>query len=131
MSKSYNNTIPIFGTPKAQRKAVMSIVSDSTPMEDPKDPDKCNIFALYKLFATPEEVEEMAARYRAGNYGYGHAKQALFEKMQEHFAPMQERRNELAKDLDTVWDILRDGAKKASIEADKTMEKVRTAVGLR
>jgi tryptophanyl-tRNA synthetase len=109
----------------------MSIVSDSTPMEDPKDPDKCNIFALYKLFATPAEVEEMAARYRAGNYGYGHAKQALFEKMQEHFAPMQERRNELAKDIDTVWDILREGGRRASAEADKTMEKVRCAVGLR
>ena len=131
MSKSYNNTIPIFGSPKAQRKTIMSIVSDSTPMEDPKDPDKCNVFALYKLFATPEEIEEMAARYRAGNYGFGHAKQALFEKMQQYFAPMQERRNELAKDLDTVWDILRNGAKRASAEADKTMEKVRAAVGLR
>ena len=129
--QAYNNTIPIFGNPKAQRKTIMSIVSDSTPMEDPKDPDKCNIFALYKLFATPDEVAEMAARYRAGNYGYGHAKQALFEKMQAYFAPMQERRNELEKDIDSVWDILREGAKRASAEADKTMEKVRAAVGLR
>lgn len=131
MSKSYNNTIPIFGNPKSIRKTVMSIVSDSTPMEDPKDPSKCNIFALYKLFATPEELAQMEANYRGGNYGYGHAKQALFEKMQEHFAPMQARRDELAADPDYVWDILRDGAARARVEAEKTMEKVRAAVGLR
>ena len=131
MSKSYNNTIPIFGNPKSIRKTVMSIVSDSTPMEDPKDPSKCNIFALYKLFATPEEIAQMEANYRGGNYGYGHAKQALFEKMQEHFAPMQARRDELAADPDYVWDILRDGAARARVEAEKTMEKVRAAVGLR
>jgi tryptophanyl-tRNA synthetase len=131
MSKSYNNTIPIFGNPKSIRKTVMSIVSDSTPMEEPKDPSKCNIFALYKLFATPEELAQMEANYRGGNYGYGHAKQALFEKMQEHFAPMQARRDELAADPDYVWDILRDGAARARVEAEKTMEKVRAAVGLR
>lgn len=131
MSKSYNNTIPIFGNPKSIRKTVMSIVSDSTPMEDPKDPSKCNIFALYKLFATPEELAQMEANYRGGNYGYGHAKQALFEKMQEHFAPMQARRDELAQNPDYVWDILRDGATRARVEAEKTMEKVRVAVGLR
>ena len=131
MSKSYNNTIPIFGNPKSIRKTVMSIVSDSTPMEDPKDPSKCNIFALYKLFATPEELAQMEANYRGGNYGYGHAKQALFEKMQEHFAPMQARRDELAQNPDYVWDILRDGAARARVEAEKTMEKVRVAVGLR
>ncbi len=131
MSKSYNNTIPIFGNPKSIRKTVMSIVSDSTPMEDPKDPSKCNIFALYKLFATPEELAQMEANYRGGNYGYGHAKQALFEKMQEHFAPMQAHRDELAQNPDYVWDILRDGAARARVEAEKTMEKVRVAVGLR
>lgn len=131
MSKSYNNTIPIFGNPKAIRKTVMSILSDSTPMEEPKDPKTCNVFAIYKLFASSEEVAAMEANYRGGNYGYGHAKQALFDKMQEHFAPMQARRDELAKHPDYVWDILKDGAKRASIEADKTMTKVRKLVGLR
>ncbi len=131
MSKSYGNTIPLFGAQKAIRKIVMSIVTDSTPMEDPKDPDKCNVVALYKLVATPEEVEEMKAKYRAGNYGYGHAKQALFEKLWAYFEPMRERRAELEKDPDYIWDVLREGGKKAAAEAEKTMARVRRAVGLR
>ncbi len=131
MSKSYNNTIPIFGTEKAVRKTVMSIVSDSKGLEDVKDPDTCNIVALYKLFATPDMVREMENKYRAGNYGYGHAKQALFELLWEFFAPMRQRREELAKNLDYVWKILEDGGIKARIEAEKTMNKVRQAIGLR
>ena len=131
MSKSYGNTIPLFGAQKAIRKIVMSIVTDSTPMEDPKDPEKCNVVALYMLVATPEEVEEMKANYRAGNYGYGHAKQALFEKLWAYFEPMRERRAELEKDPDYIWDVLREGGKKASAEAEKTMDRVRRAVGLR
>ncbi len=131
MSKSYNNTIPIFAPEKAMRKTIMSIVTDSTPMEEPKDPDKCNVVALYKLVASPAELEEMKARYRAGNYGYGHAKQALFEKLWEYFAPMRERRAELAADPGYVWGILRNGAERAAAEADKTLSKVRQAVGLR
>lgn len=131
MSKSYGNTIPIFGTEKAIRKIVMSVVTDSTPMEAPKDPSKCNVVALYKLVATPEEVAEMEANYRRGNYGYGHAKQALFEKLWKHFEPMRERRAELAAKPDMVWDILRTAARKATAEAEKTMAKVREAVGLR
>ena len=131
MSKSYGNTIPLFGAHKAIRKIVMSIVTDSTPMEDPKDPEKCNVVALYKLVATPEEVEEMKANYRAGNYGYGHAKQAFFEKLWAYFEPMRERRAQLEKDPDYIWDVLREGGKKASEEAEKTMDRVRRAVGLR
>ncbi|MBR4957428.1 MAG: tryptophan--tRNA ligase [Lentisphaeria bacterium] len=131
MSKSYGNTIPLFGAQKAIRKIVMSIVTDSTPMEDPKDPEKCNVVALYKLVATPEEVEEMKANYRAGNYGYGHAKQAFFEKLWAYFEPMRERRAQLEKDPDYIWDVLREGGKKASEEAEKTMDRVRRAVGLR
>ena len=131
MSKSYGNTIPLFGAQKAIRKIVMSIVTDSTPMEDPKDPEKCNVVALYKLVATPEEVEEMKANYRAGNYGYGHAKQALFEKLWAYFEPMRERRAQLEKDPDYIWDVLREGGKKASEEAEKNMDRVRRAVGLR
>ena len=131
MSKSYGNTIPLFGAQKAIRKIVMSIVTDSTPMEDPKDPEKCNVVALYKLVATPEEVEEMKANYRAGNYGYGHAKQAFFEKLWAYFEPMRERRAQLEKDPDYIWDVLREGGKKDSEEAEKTMDRVRRAVGLR
>ena len=131
MSKSYGNTIPLFGAQKAIRKIIMSIVTDSTPMEDPKDPDKCNVFALYKLFASPEELEEMRANYRGGNYGYGHAKQALFEKLWAYFEPMRERRAELEKNPDYIWDVLRDGGRKATQEAEKTMDRVRKAVGLR
>ncbi len=131
MSKSYNNTIPIFAPEKAMRKTIMSIVTDSTPMEEPKDPDKCNVVALYKLVASPAELEEMKTRYRAGNYGYGHAKQALFEKLWEYFAPMRERRAELAANPEYVWSILRNGAERAAAEADKTLSKVRQAVGLR
>lgn len=131
MSKSYHNTIPIFGAEKAIRKTVMNVVTDCKGLEDPKDPDHCNVMALYKLFASDAEVEEMAAKYRAGNYGYGHAKQALFEKMWAYFAPMRERRAELEKDPGQVWAILKSGAEKARAEASVTMEKVRRAVGLR
>lgn len=131
MSKSYNNTIPIFAPEKAFKKAVMNIVTDSTPMEDPKDPEHCNVVALYSLVATPAELEEMKARYRAGNYGYGHAKLALFERLWEFFAPMRTRRAELEKNLDYVRGVLRNGAERASVEAEKTLKTVRQAVGLR
>lgn len=131
MSKSYNNTIPIFGNEKAIRKIVMSIVTDSKGLDDPKDPDTCNIVMLYKLFASNAQVEEMKEKYRAGGYGYGHAKQALFEVMQEYFAPMRKRRDELVANLDYVHQILRQGAERAAMEAEKTMIKVREAVGLR
>ncbi len=131
MSKSYHNTIPIFGGEKDTRKIIMSVVTDSTPLEKPKDPETCNVVALYKLVASPDEVEEMKRRYRAGNYGYGHAKQALFEKLWAYFEPMRERRAALAADPGYVWDVLRDGAEKARVEAARTMERVRRAVGLR
>ena len=98
MSKSYNNTIELFGNEKAIRKKIMSIPTDSTPMEDPKDPDKCNIFALFKLFSNEQQVADLAAKYRAGNFGYGHAKQALFEAYMDYFAPMRRRREELEKE---------------------------------
>ncbi len=131
MSKSYGNTIPIFGKEKAIRKIIMSVVTDCTPMEEPKDPSKCNVVALYKLVASPAEVAEMEASYRAGNYGYGHAKQALFEKLWAYFAPMRERRAELEAKPELVENILREGAAKAAVEAEKTLKKVRKAVGLR
>lgn len=130
MSKSYNNTIEIFGEEKPLRKKFMSIKTDSKGMEEPKDPDTCNVFQLYKLFATPEQLEEMRARYIAGNYGYGHAKQALFEAYMDYFAPMRKRREELLNNMDYVDAILKKGAERAREEAMKTLTKVRELVGI-
>ncbi len=131
MSKSYNNIIPIFGKEKAIRKTVMSIVTDSKGMDDVKDPESCNVFALYKLFATPEQQQEMRENYARGNYGYGHAKQALFELMWEKFRAERERREELANNMDYVWSVLAHGAERAREVAENTMQRVRKAVGLR
>jgi len=130
MSKSYNNTIEIFCEEKPARKRIMSIMTDSKGMEEPKDPDACNVFALYKLFASEAQQAEMAAKYRAGNFGYGHAKQALFEAYWEHFAPMRAKRAEIVKDLGYVSKVLADGAAKARETARKTLKEVRRAVGI-
>ena len=131
MSKSYNNTIPIFAKEKALRKVVMSIVTDSKGLEEPKDPDSCNVYALYKLVATPEELQEMREKLLAGNYGYGHAKQALFEKLWAFFEPMRKRREELENNMDYVRDLMKRNAEKARGEAEILLTKVRQAVGLR
>ena len=128
MSKSYNNTIELFDP--SVKKKVMGIVTDSKTMEEPKEPEGNSIYELYKLFATPEEVAEMAANFRAGNYGYGHAKKALLEAYHRMFDPFKERREQLAKDPDSLEDILRAGAKRARETAAPVMEKVRKAVGL-
>lgn len=130
MSKSYNNTIEIFGEEKQIRKKFMSIKTDSKGMEEPKDPDTCSVFQLYKLFAAPEQQAEMRARYLAGNYGYGHAKQALFEAYMDFFAPMRKRREELQEDPAFVEDVLRKGADRARQEAAKTLSRVRKLVGI-
>lgn len=130
MSKSYGNTLEIFGKPKEIKSRIMRIVTDSTPMEEPKDPEACNVFKLYKLFATPEEVEAEAARYRAGGYGYGSAKKALVEMFERTFAPMREKRAQLEADPDYVEDVLRDGARRARAEARKTLDAARHAVGI-
>jgi tryptophanyl-tRNA synthetase len=130
MSKSYNNTIQLFEDLKSIKKKIMGIVTDSTPMEAPKVPEGNAIYELYKLFATAQEAEEMAARFRAGNYGYGHAKKELFAIFERTFAPFRERRERLAADPDYVEDILRNGAARARQEAEATMEKVHAAVGL-
>ncbi len=130
MSKSYDNTIEIFNEGKPLKKRVMKIVTDSKELEDPKDPDVCNVCALYKLFATEEELADMEQRYRAGGMGYGTAKTALLEKINEQFGPMRERRAELAADMDYVNDVLRQGAEKASALARETLSKARRAVGL-
>ena len=130
MSKSYNNTIEIFSEGKPLKKRVMSIVTDSKQLEEPKYPDTCNVFALYKLFGTEAEIADLAERYRAGGMGYGHAKTELLDKINEHFGPMREKRAELAADLDYVEDVLRQGAGKAGALARQTLEQARQAVGL-
>ncbi|HEV3257357.1 MAG TPA: tryptophan--tRNA ligase [Gemmataceae bacterium] len=130
MSKSYGNTIDIFAEGKPLKKTVMSIVTDSSTVADAKDPERCNVFALYSLFATPEEKAALAARYRAGGMGYGEAKQALLAKIEAYFAPARERRKQLAKDAATVDDVLRRGALRARAEAQQTMAVVRESVGM-
>lgn len=130
MSKSYNNAIDIFGAPKEIKARIMRIVTDSKGVADAKDPDACNVFALYKLFATPEEREAMAARYRAGGMGYGEAKKALAEKFEAHFGPFRAKREELARNREYVEDVLRHGAERARAEATATLHRARQAVGL-
>jgi len=131
MSKSYGNTIEIFSEGKALQAAVMRIVTDSTPVEAPKDPARDNVFALYALFATPEEREELAARYRAGGLGYGDAKKKLIEKIDAHFAPARDRRRRLEADPSAVDEALGRGAERARSVAADTMREVRAATGLR
>ncbi|MGQ0723371.1 MAG: tryptophan--tRNA ligase [Candidatus Eiseniibacteriota bacterium] len=131
MSKSYGNAIELFEEPKALKKRVMSIVTDSTPVESPKDPEHCTVFALYSLFASPEEKADMAAKYRAGGYGYGDAKKALLAKIEDKFGPLRERKRELAARPDDLEDVLADGAARARESAGPLMERVRTAIGLR
>lgn len=130
MSKSYHNTIGIFDEGKELKDTVMSILTDSTALEDPKDPDACNVFKLIKLFADKTTTKEMAAKYRAGGFGYGHAKKILLELVTDHFADARERRKELAKDPQTVHQILAKGGEKARKRAEQIMEPIRKAVGL-
>lgn len=130
MSKSYGNTIEIFAEGKALKKTVMGIVTDSKTVEEPKDPSTCNVFALYGLFATDAEREELAARYRAGGMGYGVAKSLLLEKIDTYFAPARERRKQLAADRDHVENILAAGAERARSVARATLDEVRRLTGL-
>ncbi len=130
MSKSYENTIEIFLTPKQTRKRCMQVVTDSTPLEEPKSPEQCNVYALLKLFATEAEAAEIAEKYRAGGYGYGHAKKRLAELINEYFAEARDKYAELEKSPDTVRDILRDGGRKARDAAEQTMQRVRDACGI-
>ncbi|MFN1833943.1 tryptophan--tRNA ligase [Balneola sp. MJW-20] len=130
MSKSYNNTIEIFAEGKALKKKVMSIQTDSTPLEDPKDPDTDNVFALIKLFADKSKQDEIAGKYRAGGYGYGHAKKELLELITEYFGDAREKRRELEKNLDYVRDVLKTGGEKARSRAEEVMQPVREVTGI-
>ena len=129
MSKSRRNYINIFLSDKELKKQIMSIQTDSTPLEAPKDPNNCNVFALYKLLATEAQTAQMAANYRGGNYGFGHAKTALYELILEKFAQPREK---FAYDMDhlsQVDEILREGAEKASQVAKQTLQRVREKLG--
>ena len=130
MSKSYNNTVEIFGEPKDTRAAIMRIVTDSRTVAEPKDPDQCNVFALYKLFASPAQRDDMAAQYRAGGLGYGEVKKQLAEMFEAHFAPLRRKRAELQKNMDHVQAVLREGAERARVAAEKTLRRARQVVGL-
>src|SRR5690606_8256473 len=122
--------IGIFDEGAELKRKVMGIVTDSTPLEDPKDPEADNVFALIRLFATPEQREEIAAAYRAGGYGYGHAKQALLGMITEYFAEARERRKALAERPGYVRNVLATGGEAARAKAESVMERVRERVGL-
>lgn len=129
MSKSRNNYINVFLDDKALRKQIMSIETDSTPLEAPKNPDTCNAFALYKLLATAEQTESMRLKYLGGNYGYGHAKQELFELIVEKFQKEREKYNHYMTHLDEVDRLLKIGAGKAHQVADGVLARVREKLG--
>ncbi len=129
MSKSKGNTINLFQPDKKLRKQLMGIVTDSTPMEDPKDPAKDNVFALYKILASPEQIEEMSANYLAGNYGYGHAKQALYEVILNKFKEPREKFEYYMNHLNEVDEALAFGAEKAKKVADGVLDRVRGKLG--
>ena len=130
MSKSYGNTIEIFEPEESVRKKIMRIITDSTPVEQPKDPDKCSVFALLKLVASSEELTEWENRYRTGGMGYSEAKKRLAELLTDYFKPFRQKRTELENNIDYVNQVLADGARRAKAVAAKTLAEVRKAVGL-
>ena len=129
MSKSKGNIINIFLDDKSLRKQIMTIETDSTPLEEPKNPDTCNVFALYKILGSKEEVAQMRKNYEGGNYGYGHAKQALFELLVEKFSEERSRYNYFMKNLPEIDAALATGAEKARKVADEVLKRVREKVG--
>ena len=130
MSKSYDNAIEIFQTPGQTKKRCSQIVTDSTPLEEAKNPDNCTVFALLRLLGEPAELDEIAASYRAGGYGYGHAKTRLAELINEKLAPARDRYAELEKSPDYVRDALAEGGRRARQAAEATMHRVREACGI-
>lgn len=129
MSKSYDNGIDVFMPPKKLKQRVLQIVTDSTPLEAPKDPETCNVVALYKYFATADEVAEMKAKYRAGGYGYGHAKLALYEAIERHLGDKRATYDRLMANTGELDAILAEGARKARAVAQETMGRVRERLG--
>lgn len=130
MSKSYDNTIEVFEDPKAMRKKIMRITTDSRPMEQPKEPEGDHLYQLYSLFAADAEREEMAALYRRGGFGYGQIKKALADKAESYFAEARERRAALAADPEQVQQILADGARRARQKATAVLTRAKKACGI-
>jgi tryptophanyl-tRNA synthetase len=130
MSKSYNNTIPMFATEKELRKLIMRIVTNSQAMEEPKDPDACSIFSLYKNFATPEQITALRKRYQDGGMGWGHAKQELFEVMNAHLSPIRERYNTLMLDPSAIHKTLNEGGQQARELAAQKITNLRHIIGI-
>ena len=131
MSKSRDNTINIFVSDKQLKKQVMGIVTDSTPLEEPKDPDTCNVYALYALLANPSQIAEMRQNYQGGNYGYGHAKKALLELIKERFAKERETFNFYMENPDKLDEKLAEGAEKARKVAKEVLNRIRPKLGYR
>ena len=129
MSKSQGNIIDIFQDDKKLRKQVMKIETDSTPLEEPKNPDTCNLFALYKILASEEQIAEMRANYEGGNYGYGHAKQAFYELLLDKFAEQRAKYNYYMENLEEIDKALAIGAEKAAAIADEVLKRVRSKIG--
>lgn len=130
MSKSRNNTIDIFEEEKQLRKRIMAIASDSTPLEEPKNPDSCNVFKLYALLANDEQIAVMRTNYIAGGYGYGHAKQALFELILSRFAAERASYQYYIQHPDEVEKILLNGSERAKVVANQVLKRVRHSLGL-
>ncbi len=131
MSKSYNNTIEIFEEPKAMRKKVMRITTDTRPMEEPKDPDTDHLYQLYSLFVDDERRQAMAAKYRAGGFGYGEVKKALADAAESYFAEAHAKRAELAANTKLVEEILADGASRARAKAREVLDRAERACGIK
>ncbi len=129
MSKSKGNLINIFLPDKQLRKQIMKIQTDSTPLEDPKNPDTCNLFALYKLLASPQQVTDMRAKYEEGGYGYGHAKQAFYELLLEEFADIRTRYHYFMDNKAEIDSALAVGAEKARVVAKKVLKRTREKLG--
>ena len=129
MSKSRNNFINIFLSDKKLRKQIMGIQTDSKGLEEPKNPDTDNVFALYKLLATDAQISEMRANYEGGNYGYGHAKQALYELIVEKFADVREKYNHYMENRHEIDEALAVGAEKARAVAQGVLQRVRVKIG--
>jgi tryptophanyl-tRNA synthetase len=129
MSKSYNNDIDIFLSDKKLRKQIMGIKTDSTPMEDVKNAENCNVFQLYKLLATEKKTAEMKAKYAAGNFGYGYAKQELFELICDKFSNEREKFINLMKNKNIIEEGLQKGAEKAKVIAQEVLKRVRKNIG--
>lgn len=129
MSKSYGNTIELFSDEKDIKKQIMGIQTDSTPLEEPKDPEKDAVFYFYQFFSSDDEIKALAEKYRAGGFGYGDAKKQLLEKFMDYFNPYRKKRIELSNNLDYINKVLKDGAHKANEVAEALLDKVKRNVG--